>query len=92
VSIDNLIMGDRALVVWSRTPARSADAPSLQLFEEGTLEVFERLEVAVFRKRPTVVEELVITHEVVDRRMRIHTTLRSRDVGVKSSEDSRASL
>jgi len=77
------MMGDGSLVVWTRAPLLQADATSLRLFEEGTLEVVERLEVAVFRKRP-MVEELVITHELVDRRLRIRTTLRRRDVDLKS--------
>jgi len=84
VSVDELIMRDRSLVAWTRAASRSADAPLLNLFEEGTLDVVERIEVAVFRKRATVVEELVITHDVVDRRVRIQTTLRSHDVDFKS--------
>jgi PRC-barrel domain len=85
VSIDDLMMGDRSLVAWTRAASLSSNAPSLPLFEQGTLDVVERVEVAVLRKRPTVVEELVITHEVVDSRLSIRTTLRARDVTVASS-------
>jgi hypothetical protein len=78
------MMGDRMLIVSTHAASLTTDAPSFSLFEQGTFDVVERLQVPVFRKRPMVVEELVITHEVVDRQMRIHTTLRSHDVAVKS--------
>jgi hypothetical protein len=88
VSVDDLMMRDRSLIVSTRAASLSADAPSLHLFEEGTLHVVERVEVAVLRKRPMVVEELVITHEVLDRQVRIHTTLRRRDVRVETIDRS----
>lgn len=83
VPLADLLVEDGSLVVWGEDAVQRVAAPSLQSFEAGTLDVVERVEVAVFRKRPVVIEELVIDHEIVDRKARIQTTLRRRDVEVE---------
>lgn len=67
------------------------DAARLPAFEEGTLEVMERAEIAVMTKRPRVIEELVISRDIVERRERIHSTVRQLDVDVEEITEQRGS-
>lgn len=83
VPVEDVIVGERTLTVWGGGAPASEDAPSLPLFQNGTLDVLEHVERAVFRKRPIVIEELLVSHDVIDRKARIQTTLRRLDVDVE---------
>ena len=82
VPLDDVLVGDTSLTVAGDAPPRPG-AQSLQPFEAGTFDVPERVEIAVFKTRPFVVEELVISRDVVERTAHIHTTVRRRDVEVE---------
>jgi Domain of unknown function (DUF2382)/PRC-barrel domain len=86
VAIDDVLVEQQSLTVWGGAPSRGA-APSLQLFEQGTLDVIEQVERAVLTKRLIVIEELVISHDVIERTARIQATLRRVDVDVERMAD-----
>jgi hypothetical protein len=83
IPVDDVLVGDQSLIVWGGGAEPPAGTQSLQAFENGTLDVMEHVERAVFRKRPIVVEELLISHDVVERKARIQTTLKRVDVDVE---------
>lgn len=56
---------------------------SFEPFQHGTFDVLERVERAVLNKRPVVVEELLISHDVVDGEARVQSTLKRLDVDVE---------
>ena len=84
VALEDVIVGDGSLVLW--TSVAPVEAPALAPFQDGIMDITERVEVAALRKRPMVVEELLLTHDLVERELRIHTTLRRRDVDVERLE------
>jgi hypothetical protein len=89
VAVEDVVVGEGTLTVrGDRAPSGGDTPPSLQLFQDGTLDVVERVERAVFRKHPVVIEELLVSHDVVDREARIQTTLRRRDVDVERIRES----
>jgi sporulation protein YlmC with PRC-barrel domain len=78
VGIDAVTVADGHVVV-ARSPQPSGGPGP---FENGTYDVMERAQEAVIIKRPKVVEELVVSREVVEQQERIHATVRRLDVDV----------
>jgi stress response protein YsnF len=52
-------------------------------FEPGKIDVMERTELPVISKRRMVIEELVISRHVVERKERIRTSIRRLNVDVE---------
>jgi hypothetical protein len=80
VPIDAVIVEDDHLVIPVAAPATAHPGA----FENGNFDVWVRVEEAIIRKRPKVVEEIVVSHEWVERRERIRARVRRRDVEVES--------
>jgi hypothetical protein len=83
VALHGATRPSRGATAPSRGTDRAAEAAALRPFENGSLDVQERAEIAVITTHPKVIEELVISHEIVERKERVETTVRRVDVDVE---------
>jgi len=83
IPLDDVLVDDGYLVVSREETSLTGDAAAMRPFEPGKIEVMERTELTVISKRRTVIEELVISRDVVDRKERIRTSIRRLNVDVE---------
>jgi uncharacterized protein (TIGR02271 family) len=79
----DISLRDETISVQRRAVDRPVSAADASLFQERSFEMTETDEEAVVSKSARVVEEVVLTKELVDQMQTVHGTVRRTDVGIE---------